>query len=370
MAVPLVLAGVQKYYGHVLGVGPLSLEVAPGEFVSLLGPSGCGKTTTLRIIAGLERPTAGTVRIGDEDVTGVPSYRRNIGLVFQNYALFPHLSVFENVAFGLRYRSITGAEARRRVAEALELVGLAGYEQRLPRQLSGGQQQRVALARAIVINPRILLLDEPLSNLDLALRQRMQAEIKRIQREVGITTVYVTHDQTEAFGLSDRIAVLFHGRVHQYARPDELYEHPATPDVADFIGETNTLDGRLRRTEGRVVFITTRGTELVLSPAHVPAGGAEVRLFIRPHRVRFLPPGAEAEGPNLFEATVERFVFGGDVLRATVRLRQGDTIQISAHNRQETLAAMRRGSLRIQFRPEDLQVFPSNGKEADRVSVR
>ncbi|HEU5297968.1 MAG TPA: ABC transporter ATP-binding protein [bacterium] len=370
MAAPLSLIGVQKLYGHVLGVGPLSLEVAPGEFVSLLGPSGCGKTTTLRIVAGLERPTAGTVHIGDEEITAAPSYRRNIGLVFQNYALFPHLSVYENVAFGLRYRDVAGAEARRRVGGALELVGLAGYEQRLPRQLSGGQQQRVALARAIVISPRILLLDEPLSNLDLALRQRMQAEIKRIQREVGITTVYVTHDQTEAFGLSDRIAVLFAGRLHQYARPDELYERPATPEVADFIGETNTLDGRLGRVNGRLVFTTTRGTELVVSPEHVPSSGEGVRLFIRPHRVRFLPPGAEETGPNLFEATVDRFVFGGDVLRATVRLRQGDVVQISAHNRQETREAMQRGSLRIQFRPEDLQVFPSDGKEADRVPVR
>jgi len=321
-------------------------------------------------VAGLERPTAGAVRIGNEDVTGSPSYRRNIGLVFQNYALFPHLSVFENVAFGLRYRAVTGPEARRRVGEALELVGLSGYEQRLPRQLSGGQQQRVALARAVVISPRILLLDEPLSNLDLALRQRMQVEIKRIQREVGITTVYVTHDQTEAFGLSDRIAVLFAGRLHQYARPDELYERPATPEVADFIGETNTLEGQLRRVNGRLVFTTTRGTEIVVSPERVPAGGDGVRLFIRPHRVRFLSPGVEAAGPNIFDATVDRFVFGGDVLRATVSLRRGDVVQVSAHNRQDTLEVMHGGALRIQFRPEDLQVFPSNGKEADRVSVR
>ncbi len=370
MAAPLTLAGVQKYYGHILGVGPISLEVAEGEFVSLLGPSGCGKTTTLRLVAGLERPTAGTVRIGDEDITMVPSYRRNIGLVFQNYALFPHLSVFENVAFGLRYRAVTGGEARRRVGAALELVGLMGYEQRFPRQLSGGQQQRVALARAIVINPRILLLDEPLSNLDLALRQRMQMEIKRIQREVGITTVYVTHDQTEAFGLSDRIAVLFGGRVHQYARPDDLYERPATPEVADFIGETNTLDGRLSRIDGRLVFTTAQGTQIVVTPEHVPAVGENVRLFIRPHRVRFLPRGADAAGPNLFDATVDRFVFGGDVLRATVRLRQGDIVQVSAHNRRDTLEIMQQGLLRIQFRPEDLQVFPSNGKEGDRVQVR
>lgn len=361
---------MQKYYGRVLGVGPINLEVAPGEFVSLLGPSGCGKTTTLRVIAGLERPTGGTVRIGDEDVTTVPTYRRNIGLVFQNYALFPHLSVLENVAFGLRYRGITGSEARNRVGEALELVGLGGYEHRLPRQLSGGQQQRVALARAIVISPRILLLDEPLSNLDLALRQRMQGEIKRIQREVGITTVYVTHDQTEAFGLSDRIAVLFHGQLHQYAKPDQLYEHPATPEVADFIGETNMLEGRLTHSNGRLVFTTTQGTELLVSPDRVPAPRDEVRLFIRPHRVRFLEPGAPADGPNLFDATVDRFVFGGDVLRATVRLRQGDVVQVSAHNRQETREILQRGDLRVQFRPEDLQVFPTNGREAERVPVR
>jgi putative spermidine/putrescine transport system ATP-binding protein len=370
MAAPLALAGVQKYYGPVLGVGPLSLEVAPGEFVSLLGPSGCGKTTTLRIIAGLERPSAGTVRIGEEDVTATPSYRRNIGLVFQHYALFPHLSVYENVAFGLRYRGVSGPDARRRVGEALELVGLSGYEHRFPRQLSGGQQQRVALARAVVISPRILLLDEPLSNLDLALRQRMQAEIKRIQREVGITTVYVTHDQTEAFGLSDRIAVLFHGRLHQYARPDELYERPATPEVADFIGETNTLEGRLTRVHGQLVFTTVRGTELAVAPERVPPAEDRVRLFIRPHRVRFMPRGTEAAGPNLFEAAVERFVFGGDVLRATVRLPRGDVVQVSAHNRQETREALQRGTLRIQLRPDDLQLFPTNGREAEGVSIR
>ncbi|MBI4277543.1 MAG: ABC transporter ATP-binding protein [Armatimonadetes bacterium] len=357
MAATLELVEVSKYYGQVLGVGPVTLSVEPGEFVSLLGPSGCGKSTTLRLIAGLERPTAGAIRIDGEVVNDLPAYRRNIGLVFQNYALFPHLSVFDNVAFGLRYRNVTGDEAHRRGGEALRLVNLEGLEDRLPRQLSGGQQQRVALARAVVINPRILLLDEPLSNLDLALRQRMQGEIKRIQREVGITTVYVTHDQTEAFALSDRIAVLFGGRLHQFAKPDELYEQPATPEVADFIGETNYLQGRVETAAGARVFVTDHGTRLVLPPDAGAAAAGPVRLAVRPHRVRVVD-GTAAAGVNVFDARVERVVFAGDALRATARLSAGDTIQLTTHNLPETRTALQRGAVRVQIRPEDLQFFP------------
>jgi spermidine/putrescine ABC transporter ATP-binding subunit len=363
MAAPLQLVGVQKYYGRVLGVGPLSLEVVPGEFISLLGPSGCGKTTTLRVIAGLERPTFGTVWIDGKDVTDVPTYRRNIGLVFQNYALFPHLSVFENVAFGLRYRQVSSTEARRRVRDALALVNLSGLEERLPRQLSGGQQQRVALARAIVINPRILLLDEPLSNLDLALRQRMQGEIKRIQREVGITTVYVTHDQNEAFGLSDRIAVLFHGQLHQYGRPDEIYEHPATPEVADFIGETNVLEGRVTTSDGRLVFMTFQGTRLVLGDSCDVRPGERGRLFVRPHRIQFAGTSDPHLGENVFEVTVDRVMFGGDILRATIRLPAGDLVQMSMHNRRELREALQKDGLRVKIPAKDLQIFHSGQEE-------
>ena len=218
-AAQLDLQDLTKCYGPVLGVGPINLTVKPGEFVSLVGPSGCGKTTTLRLIAGLEQATSGTLRINGVVVNDTPTHRRNIGLVFQNYALFPHLSLFDNVAFGLRYRNVHGSEMEDRVESVLKLVNLQGLEKRMPRQLSGGQQQRVALARAIVISPSILLFDEPLSNLDMALRQRMQEEIKRVQREVGITAVYVTHDQNEAMALSDRVAILFGGHLHQYSEP-------------------------------------------------------------------------------------------------------------------------------------------------------
>lgn len=359
MAATLELAEATKYYGRVLGVGPVTLIVAPGEFVSLLGPSGCGKSTTLRLIAGLERPTAGLVRIDGEAVNEKPVHKRNIGLVFQNYALFPHLTIFDNVAFGLRYRRVTGDEARRRVREVLELVDLQGLEDRFPRQLSGGQQQRVALARAIVINPSILLLDEPLSNLDLALRQRMQGEIKRIQREVGITTVYVTHDQTEAFALSDRVAVLFLGQLHQYAVPDELYEHPATAEVADFIGETNFLVGSVGPTNGRWEFTTDQGTRLVLAgTAQAPRPGPG-RIAVRPHRVRLVDATGDAFGDNVFAASIERLVFAGDVLKATVRLTTGDIIQINTHNLAESRGHLQRDTVRLELRPEDLQFFPS-----------
>lgn len=359
MAATLELVEVTKYYGRVLGVGPFTLSVAPGEFVSLLGPSGCGKSTTLRLIAGLEHPTAGFVRIDGEAVNEKPAHKRNIGLVFQNYALFPHLTVFGNVAFGLRYRQVTSSEARRRVHEALELVDLQGLEDRFPRQLSGGQQQRVALARAVVINPNILLLDEPLSNLDLVLRQRMQGEIKRIQREVGITTVYVTHDQTEAFALSDRVAVLFVGQLHQYAAPDELYEHPVTAEVADFIGETNYLMGHVRSADGRWEFTTERGTRLVLAGTGEVFGPGPGRIAVRPHRVRLADA---ADGPprdNVFAASIERLIFAGDVLKAMARLVTGDVIQINTHNLAEHRAQLMRSSVQVELRPEDLQFFPS-----------
>src|SRR5947208_8918610 len=237
------LSGISKTYDNgFTAVQPLDLTVPQGSFFALLGASGCGKTTTLRMIAGLEEPTTGTVHLGDQEVTRLPPYRRDVNTVFQSYALFPHLDVFENVAFGLRRKKVDRSEVQRRVAESLLLVDLPGYDRRKPSQLSGGQAQRVALARALVNRPKLLLLDEPLGALDLKLRKQMQLELKRIQQEVGITFLYVTHDQEEAMTMSDRLAVMRHGRIEQIGGPEEVYEHPATEFVAGFLGASNLLD--------------------------------------------------------------------------------------------------------------------------------
>jgi ABC-type Fe3+/spermidine/putrescine transport system ATPase subunit len=256
------LVGVTKRFGSVAAVDAIDLEVHTGEFLSLLGPSGCGKTTTLRLIAGFERPDEGEVRIGGQDVSRVPPYRRDVNTVFQSYALFPHLNVLDNVGYGLKQRGLGRAERRGRALEMLELVRLSGLEERKPRQLSGGQQQRVALARALVMHPRVLLLDEPLGALDLKVRKELQIELKRIQEEIGITFVYVTHDQEEALAMSDRVVVMNGGRIEQIGPPHEIYDRPATQWIAGFIGDTN--------------FIRMNGTAVAVRPEglRVVAGGA------------------------------------------------------------------------------------------------
>ncbi|MGP4027998.1 ABC transporter ATP-binding protein [Actinomadura sp. 3N407] len=292
-AVPAIeLRGVEKAY-HAYGetvaaVRGVGLTIAQGEFFSMLGPSGCGKTTTMRMIAGFEEPTAGEIYLHGKNVTGVPPNRRDVNMVFQSYALFPHMSVFENVAFGLRRRGVPKPEITRRVAEMLDIVDLAGRERRRPTELSGGQQQRVALARALVNGPSALLLDEPLGALDLKLRQAMQVELKRIQREVGITFVYVTHDQGEALTMSDRIAVMNDGLIEQLGTPREIYEHPATRFVAGFIGTSNLLGGEVTETgpgtavishgpEGRIEVPVRDGLDV--------AAGERLELTVRPEKI-------------------------------------------------------------------------------------
>jgi ABC-type Fe3+/spermidine/putrescine transport system ATPase subunit len=252
------LLGVVKRFGDVVAVDAIDLAVWSGEFLSLLGPSGCGKTTTLRLLAGFERPDEGEVRIGGRDVSRLPPYKRDVNTVFQSYALFPHLSVRDNIAYGLKQRGLTRKERHARAREMLELVHLGGFEGRKPRQLSGGQQQRVALARSLVMQPRVLLLDEPLGALDLKVRKELQIELKRIQVEVGITFVYVTHDQEEALAMSDRVAVMTHGRIEQLGSPREIYDHPATEFVAGFIGDTN--------------FVRVNGREVAIRPEHMRVG--------------------------------------------------------------------------------------------------
>jgi spermidine/putrescine transport system ATP-binding protein len=284
------LVSVEKEFtagGHdVRAVERVDLQIAEGEFFSLLGPSGCGKTTTLRMIAGFEEPTNGQILLHGRDVVGVPPFRRDVNMVFQQYALFPHMDVFENVAFGLRRKKVDKDEIKRRVAETLSLVELEGREKRRPRQLSGGQQQRVALARALVNRPRALLLDEPLGALDLKLRQAMQLELKRIQREVGITFVYVTHDQEEALTMSDRLVVMNAGRIEQLGNPRELYEHPATRFVANFIGTSNVLTGRLER-RGDAWALSGLGPDqrVLVAEADQAREGQDVELAVRPEKI-------------------------------------------------------------------------------------
>jgi putative spermidine/putrescine transport system ATP-binding protein len=316
------LEGLSKVFDNgVVAVDHVSLAVREGEFFSLLGPSGCGKTTSLRLIAGFEEPTGGTIIIRGRDVTHIAPNRRDTGMVFQNYALFPHRTVFENVAFGLRMRRIARGELERRVEAVLRLVELHGLGARRPSQLSGGQQQRVALARAIVIEPTVLLCDEPLGALDKKLRQAMQFELKQLQRKIGVTLVYVTHDQEEALTMSDRIAVMDRGRVAQVGAPREIYDHPATRFVSDFIGDSNLLEGTAERVEpGRVAIVTADGARLVAAGLDV-APGDRVTLAVRPEKVRLVADGGAPE--NVFAGTVESVNFQGDATLYRIALASG-----------------------------------------------
>jgi spermidine/putrescine transport system ATP-binding protein len=316
----VVLERLSKRFGDVEAVRELTLDIGDGEFFSLLGPSGCGKTTTLRLIAGFEEPTDGRIFIGDREVTQTPAHKRPVNTVFQSYALFPHLSVADNVAFGLRFKSVEKRERRRRVGEALQLVRLEGFERRRPSQLSGGQQQRVALARALILEPAVLLLDEPLGALDAKLRRSLQIELKSIQEAVGITFVYVTHDQEEALTMSDRMAVMADGLVQQLGTPRDVYEEPATTFVADFLGVSNLMSARAEG-GGRV-----RLDEAALSAGRgdVDARG-EVRLTIRPERVRVEAAGTDGE--NRLPGTVSRVVYLGSTTQILLELASGKTLQ-------------------------------------------
>ncbi|HZD99146.1 MAG TPA: ABC transporter ATP-binding protein, partial [Micromonosporaceae bacterium] len=312
------LVGVVKEFvshGEVIAaVNGIDLAIAQGEFFSLLGPSGCGKTTTMRMVAGFEEPTRGTVLLHGNNVTGVPANKRDVNMVFQSYALFPHMTVAENVSFGLEQRKVPKPEIRERVGEILEIVGLAGREKRRPKELSGGQQQRVALARALVNRPSALLLDEPLGALDLKLRQAMQVELKRIQRDVGITFVYVTHDQGEALTMSDRIAVMNEGCVEHLGTPRDIYEHPATRFVAGFIGTSNLLDGVVESTADGFAVLRTGASERMVIPLRPDVDavvGAKVELTVRPEKiVLHAQAPADTEG-SVLSGTVTEIVYLG-----------------------------------------------------------
>jgi putative spermidine/putrescine transport system ATP-binding protein len=329
------LEGLRKLYGDVVAVDSVDLEVARGEFFTMLGPSGSGKTTTLRLIAGFEQPDAGSVQLGGRDVTDDPPYARNVNTVFQDYALFPHMTVAENVAYGLKIRRVPRAERQERVEEALRIVQLTGYGERRPAQLSGGQRQRVALARALVNHPQVLLLDEPLGALDLKLRQGMQIELKRIQREVGITFIYVTHDQDEALTMSDRIAVFNEGRIEQVGPPAQVYEHPLTEFVAGFVGVSNLLtrDGH--------------------------------SLSVRPEKIRILDDGAQPEpGAHVESGKIREVVYAGMATRYIVELDGGGELTVVVQNLETTSAQAleaRGKTVRLQWRTEHELTLETRG---------
>jgi spermidine/putrescine transport system ATP-binding protein len=316
------LIDLQKRFGEVRAVDGVTVDVRPGEFFSLLGPSGCGKTTTLRMIGGFELPTGGRILLRGRDITYDAPDKRPVNMVFQQYALFPHLDVGGNIAFGLKRKGVEREDIKRRVGEALDLVRLGGYERRKPSQLSGGQQQRVALARALVNRPTVLLLDEPLGALDLKLRRQLQLELKRIQAEVGITFVYVTHDQEEALTMSDRIAVMHAGQVEQLGTPEELYERPATRFVADFIGTTNLLNGTI---EGEGAVRLTTGELARASTAGRPIGEA-VELCLRPEAISLVEP----DMPGAIAATVDQAAYLGTSVSYQVRTAGGLILSVMA----------------------------------------
>ena len=328
------LVDVTKRFGDFVAVDAINLEVRDGEFFSLLGPSGCGKTTTLRMIGGFEEPTTGLIELSGQDVTWLPPYRRNVNTVFQNYALFPHLTIAENIAFGLRRRAVKQDEVKKRVAEALDLVQLGGYENRKPGQISGGQAQRVALARALINRPAVLLLDEPLGALDLKLRKQMQVELKRIQQEVGITFIYVTHDQEEAMTMSDRIAVMNRGHYEQLGEPAVLYERPKTRFVAGFLGISNLIPAKLEGTaDGYAVLRLPDGSPARAPRTLVDNQSGAVALGVRPEKIRLKAPAEEPAGQfNRLHGVVRDASYIGVSTQYIVELPDGRRISVFEQN--------------------------------------
>jgi spermidine/putrescine transport system ATP-binding protein len=350
------LVGLTKRFGHFEAVRGIDVDIPPGEFFSLLGPSGCGKTTTLRMIAGFERPTRGQILLDGLDMSATPPHRRSVNTVFQSYALFSHLSVDENVAFGLRFTRASKDEVLARVDEALSLVQLEGFRDRKPHQLSGGQQQRVALARALILSPSVLLLDEPLGALDAKLRKVLQVELKALQEKVGITFVYVTHDQEEALTMSDRIAVMKEGRIEQIGSPREVYEEPATAYVAEFLGVSNLMDAEAigRLSDGRCR-VRLGDSVLLASRGDVSTTGT-VKVITRPERVR-VEAREGAGGENRVPGEVERVVYAGAISQVLVRLLSGDSVLCMLANDGSDLAFERGAPVSVHLPCEALRVL-------------
>jgi len=349
------LVDLHKSFNKVTAVDHLNLTIAPGEFFSLLGPSGCGKSTTLRLIAGFERPTSGQVVIDGVDMSDTPPHLRPVSTVFQSYALFPHLSVGENVAFGLKYQQVSKEETGRRVTDALEMVRLGGFERRKPHQLSGGQQQRVALARSLVLNPSVLLLDEPLGALDAKLRKALQVELKGLQEEVGITFIYVTHDQEEALTMSDRLAVMSAGLIEQLGNPAEVYERPESSYVADFLGLSNLLSGTVIGPHpAGGCLVDVGGHELVAGAGAVDARG-RVQVSIRPERVE-LRNGSVGGTTNSLTGTLNRMIYMGPTLAALVEVDGLGEVQVAIPNH-GSIDLERGAPVSLVFPPDALRVL-------------
>ena len=337
------LKRVFKSFGSEVAVRNLNMAVRPGEFFSILGPSGCGKTTTLRLIAGFERPTTGEILIRDSDMGQVPPFRRPVNTVFQSYALFDHMTVKDNIAFGLKIRRMGTAQMRDRVMEALHLVKMENFANRYPAQLSGGQQQRVALARALVNRPAVMLLDEPLGALDLKLRKQMQVELSNLHRQLGITFIMVTHDQEEALSLSDRIAVMNNGEIEQIGTPSEIYDQPRTPFVADFIGDTNLLSGQVKQLDATTLRVMTQSGLQVLVKDHqqgnAPASSHPVVVSVRPEKIH-LSLEAPSDNVNCYRGQVSHVMYLGTHVHCVVRLTSGDMLTVLQPNRSDSTVSV------------------------------
>jgi spermidine/putrescine transport system ATP-binding protein len=355
------LSNVTKQFGETKAVDNLTLRIERGKFYSFLGPSGCGKTTTLRMIAGFEEPTQGEICIAGQNVEGLPPYKRNVNTVFQHYALFPHMTVYDNVAYGLKQKKTPPEEIKRRVADALAMVRLTGREKSYPRQMSGGQQQRVALARALVNRPQVLLLDEPLGALDLKLRKAMQLELKSLQTQVGITFIYVTHDQEEALTMSDYIAVMNAGRVLQLGTPEMIYERPASKFVADFIGESNFVEGRVRSQQGSRLIIDGDGVSNVVAESEAPLPpGAQVIVAIRPERISLVREKWDAVMVNQFPARIETLIYSGFATAYQVRVNDKLLMMVREPNagRADQTSDLRQGeAVWLHWEPETARVL-------------
>ena len=348
------ISGVTKKFGDFTALHALDLEIREGEFLTLLGPSGCGKTTTLRLVAGFIQPTSGTIFLGDDDVTAVAPQHRRIGMVFQDYALFPHMTVRENIAFGLEERRYEKHRIPERVDELLELIRLPGMGDRYPAEVSGGQRQRIAVARAVAYPPRVLLMDEPLGALDLKLREAMQIEIRRIQQELSITTIYVTHDQTEAMNMSDRIAVMNEGVIEQLGTAEEIYRRPSSRFVADFVGQINLLAGNVVGGEGDGVVVEAAGAVIRALKHEGMRRGAEVSIGIRPELFKAVD-GATAAGMNTLEGRIAGRTFAGNLLHVHVDLDDGTRVVLEARPRDPL--GEDGSTIRLGWRPDDTIVL-------------
>jgi len=360
----LVLSGLTKRYGDVTAAEQVDLDVAPGEFVTLLGPSGSGKTTTLMMVAGFTSPTAGDIQIDGRPITDVPPERRNIGVVFQSYALFPHMSVADNVAFPLRMRHVSRQVITEKVASALEMVRLSEYGARMPRQLSGGQQQRVALARALVFDPELLLMDEPLGALDRNLRDQMKDEITRLHETLRMTVLYVTHDQEEALTLSDRVVLMHRGRVEQVGTAQDLYERPRTSFAAQFIGESNLLRGRLVVDRGGAWFVSDAGVRLRAPEATANMPNEPSLFFLRPEKIVLAGDVAHLEEAASASGTMEGATYAGDVTRYRVRVSSVDTLLVKVANKRGAVRPALGEAVRLVWNVDDARLLPLDKEEA------